>query len=143
MSGLREIIEWIKREVILDPENSVDREFESISTMFTKDKRSALADILRDDTPEFLEFLESRLAKLRDSPQADQEIETLESRVESLESSIESVLEGIIQGAVNMLGTPIRLADEAVTPIIRPVIIEFKKTGIIESIKGFFRGLFS
>ncbi len=143
MSGLREIIEWVKREVILNPENSVNGEYQDISDIFEKDNRSSLDHILRGDKKEFLDFLGSRLSELRAEPKAGKEAETLESRVEAVESSIEELL----QGAVNMLGTPIRIIDEQVLPIIRePIEIieqEIKKTGIVESIKGFIRGLFS
>ena len=143
MSGLREIIEWVKREVILNPENSVNGEYQDISDIFEKDNRSSLDHILRGDKKEFLDFLGSRLSELRAEPKAGKEAETLESRVEAVESSIGELL----KGAVNLLGTPIRIIDEQVLPIIRePIEIieqEIKKTGIIKSIKGFIRGLFS
>ncbi len=142
MSGLREIIEWVEREVILNPKNSIDREFESISRIFERDNRLPLADILRDDQAEFLDFLGSRLSELRDEPEADEEAGAPEPAAESIERS----LEGLLQGATNMLETPIRLFDERVLPMIRePVEIieqEIKKTGIIETVKGFFRSLF-
>ncbi len=115
MSGLREIIEWIEREVILNPENSIDREFESISRIFERDNRLPLADILRDDQAKFLDFLGSRLSELRDESEADEGIEPLERAAESIESGID----GLLQGATNVLGTPIRLLDEIVRPIIR------------------------
>ncbi len=142
MSGLREIIEWIQREVILNPENSIDREFESISRIFERDNRLPLADILRDDTPEFLDFLGSRLSELRDEPETDEEIGAPKRPTEPIERGIDDFL----QGATNLLGTPMRLLDELVLPIIRePVRIveaEIVKTGIVQSIKDFLRGLF-
>ena len=128
MSGLREIIEWVESNWIFNPENTVDREFERISARFEKNHRSALADILRDDTPEFLDFLGSRLSELRDEPETDEEIGELERRAESLERSIEDVLQPVTES----VGAPIKLIQQ-----------EIKKTGIIESIKGFIRGLFS
>ena len=94
MSGLREIIDWVKRDFILDPEADVNDEFERISRRFEKDNRSALADILRDDSAEFLNFLGSRQAKLRDRTQRDTEIKALERSVEPLERSITSFLKG-------------------------------------------------
>ena len=147
MSGLREIWQWVQSEVILRPENTVDREFERISRIFERDNRLPLADILRSDTAEFLDFLGSRISELRDEPEADEEIGELERTVESLERSIEDILQPAIQGLVNLLGTPIRIAEEQVLPVIAaPVKViekEIAKTGIIESIKGFIRGLFS
>ena len=128
MSGLREIIQWVESEIILDPENTVDEEFESISRIFERDNRLPLADILRDDTPEFLDFLGSRLSELRDEPETDEEIGELERRAESLERSIEDVLQPVTES----VGAPIKVIQQ-----------EIKKTGIIESIKGFFRSIFS
>jgi len=139
VSGLREIIEWVQREVILNPESTPDREFESISRIFKRDRRSALADILRDDTPEFLEFLESELSRERAKPETDEEAEPAQRGADIIERSLEDLL----QGAENLLGTPIRLFDEIVRPIERPIRLAVKKTGIIDTVKGFFRSLFS
>ena len=99
MSGLREIIEWVEREIILDPENPIDSELEDISRIFERDNRLPLADILRSDQAEFLDFLGSRLSELRDESEADEEITALEHRAESLERSIDNIL----QGAKNLL----------------------------------------
>ena len=94
MSGLREIIEWVKREVILDPETDVNDEFEAISRIFERDNRSPLADILRDDQTEFLDFLGSRQAELRDRTKRDTEITALEQSVKPLEQSVNRILKG-------------------------------------------------
>ena len=94
MSGLREIWQWVQSEVILRPENTVDREFERISKMFEDDNRSALADILRDDSGEFLNLLGSRLSELRDRPETDEDIITFEPRITAFERSITNILEG-------------------------------------------------
>ncbi len=146
MSGLREIIEWVKREIILNPKNTPLEEFEEISTIFERDDRSALVDILGTDTPEFLDFLGSRLSGVPDEPETDEEARAPERTTGIIERSIDDLL----QGAANMLGTPIRLLDEIVRPIERPIRMVIKeteiaveKTGIIDSIKGFFRSLFS
>ena len=119
MSGLREIIEWVERELILDPTSTADREFEEISDIFERDNRSALADILRDDTGKFLEFLESRLSELPSEPETDKELEPLESRIRDLESDINELPKRVVE------------------------TVSKEPTGIIESIKGFLRGLFS
>ena len=99
MSGLREIIEWVEREVILDPAQSVDEQFEDISRIFERDNRSALADILRSDTAEFLDFLGSLQSRARAKPKTDEDIITFEPRITAFERSIENVL----QGARNLL----------------------------------------
>ena len=108
MSGLREIIEWVERELILNPENTVDREFEEISRIFEKDNRLPLADILRDDQGKFLDFLGSQLSELGDESETDEELEGLESRLESLERRIDELLERTSETVFNILGTPIR-----------------------------------
>ncbi len=143
MSGLREIIEWVQREVILNPANSVDVEFESISRMFEKDNRSALADILRDDTPEFLEFLESRLSGASTITETDEEIKEPEPRAPELEPRIRELSQGIANGLANLLGTPMRTIDSIVTPIVRTVeeVIE-EPISIIGRVSNFIRGLF-
>ena len=143
MSGLREIIEWVQREVILDPTQSVNEQFEDISRMFEKDNRLPLADILRDDQAKFLEFLESELSGARTESETDEEIEALESRVSELEPRITELSQGIADGLANLLGTPMRTIDSIVTPVVRTieeVIIE--PTSIIDKVSNFIRGLF-
>ena len=108
MSGLREIIEWVERELILEPTNTVDEEFESISNIFERDNRSPLADILRDDTPEFLDFLESKLEEVQDQPETEEDLTDLKSRLGVLESQIEDILSRPVEILTNILGTPIR-----------------------------------
>jgi len=121
VSGLREIIEWIKREWIFNPENDVDVEFERISDQFEKDNRSALADILRGDQAEFLDFLGSRLSRVRSESKADKEITALEQRASELEQSIERVQQRISEGVADVIAEP---------------------TSIIGKVSNFIRGLF-
>ena len=99
MSGLREIIEWVEREIILDPASTVDEQFEDISRIFERDNRLPLADILRDDQAEFFKFLESELPRIRAQPKADKDIRTPKRPVSSFERGIENIL----QGARNLL----------------------------------------
>ncbi len=113
MSGLREIIEWVQREVILDPTQSVNEQFEDISRMFEKDNRSTLADILRDDQAKFLEFLESRLSGVRAEPEADEEITALEQRASELEQSIARVQDTISKGMEAVISEPISIIGRA------------------------------
>ena len=108
MSGLREIWEWVQREVILNPKNDTLDEFEEISTIFEKDDRSALVDILGDDTPKFLDLLGSRLSELRDEPETDEDFTDLEQRLGVIESGIEDVFRRFGETLTNILGTPIR-----------------------------------
>ncbi len=109
MSGLREIIEWVQREVILDPTQSVNEQFEDISRMFEKDNRLPLADILRDDQAKFLEFLESELPRVRAEPETDEEIKGLEQRADELELSITRVQDTISKGMEAVISEPISI----------------------------------
>ena len=121
MSGLREIIEWVKSEWIFNPENTSNEEFERISKRFKKNNRSALADILRDDSGEFLEFLESELSRAPPLPETDEEIERPEQRASSLERSLEGMERTISKGVEDVIAEP---------------------TSIIGKITNFIRGMF-
>ena len=138
-----ELRKFIESEVLLEPENSVNEEFEDISRILKRDNRPALDKVLRGNKKEFLDFIRSRLSGVSDEPETDESTGSIERAVEPIERGIDSLL----QGATNLLGTPMRLLEELVLPIIRePVRIvegEIVKTGIVQSIKGFLRGLFS
>ena len=112
MSGLREIIQWVESELILDPKRTVDQEFEDISTIFEDDNRSALANILRDETPQFLEFLERSRTGVQAEPEDDEDLSDLERRLESVESELDRLFRIIEERGkeliFNILGTPIR-----------------------------------
>ena len=124
MSGLREIIEWIEREIILNPENSIDTEYEEISRIFERDNRSSLDHILRGDKEEFLDFLGSRLSELRDEPETDEEIGGFEQRLDVVEQGIEELSKGVAR-SLNILGTPF-------------FEIEEEARSVFDRIKGFF-----
>ena len=113
VSGLSEIIEWVEREVILDPDRDVRAEFEDISTLFEKDGRLPLSDILQEQEGEFLEFLES---KQRDESGEDssEDFRELEQRIETLESSISNILKSI----TTEFGQIIRSAGDVVLPLV-------------------------
>ena len=143
MSGLREIIEWVQREVILNPANTANEEFAEISTIFKNDNRSALVDILGNDKAEFLKFLKSELSRVRAKPETDEEIETPERGADDLEPRIRELSQGIADGLANLLGTPMRTIDSITLPIIRTIeaVIEQPET-IITKVTNFIRGLF-
>ena len=61
MSGFNEIIQWVDNEIIFDSNDDPLKAFDDISNIFTNDNRLPLADILQEDTPKFMEFIESRL----------------------------------------------------------------------------------
>ncbi len=136
---IEDVKRYIERELILEPENDINSEFEDISRILKGDNRPAMDKVFRRNKKEFLDFLRSRPSELRDVTETDEDIEPLERTIETLERSITDLL----QGAINLLGTPIRLTDEIIRPIERPIRIAVQKTGIIESIKGIFRSLFS
>ena len=138
-----EIREWVQREVIFNPENTVDQEYADISKMFGKGNRSTLEHILGNDKAEFLEFLESELSRVRGKPETDEEIDTPEQGADDLEPRIRELSQGIADGLANLLGTPMRTIDSVVTPTIRvieDIIVE--PTSIIGKVSNFIRGLF-
>ena len=100
---------YIERELILEPEKSIDSEFEDISRILKGDNRPALDKVFRRNKKEFLDFLRSSVSEPRDEPKADPSLEPLERTIETLERSIDDVLQRI---NVNMLGTPIRVIEE-------------------------------
>ena len=98
MSGLNEIIQWVEDNIDLDPSQSSEQNFNDINKEFAKDGRSDLSDILGDEKPKFLEFIEDEIGQSA----TDIEIAELERDIFLLESEIR-FLEGF-----NILGTPIR-----------------------------------
>ena len=96
MSGLREIIQWVESDLIFEPKKSIDEEFESISRIFEDDNRSPLADILRDETGEFLEFLESSRTGVQAEPEDVEDLSGLERRLVAVELELDRLL-GIVE----------------------------------------------
>ncbi len=88
MSGLSEIIEWVQQEIILTRDSEPNDEFESISAIFEKDNRLPLADILGDESPKFLEYLENNIPRSPELPQIDAEIAGGESLLGTIKSFI-------------------------------------------------------
>ena len=118
MSGLNEIIQWVQSEIILDPTQNVDEQFADISRIFEKDNRSPLADILLDEQPKFLEFLESQQGTFDKSP-VSQAARSIESGLNELESDIDGLSREIEQ-----------------TDIVRT------GAGILKNVTRFLKGLF-
>ena len=98
MSGLNEIIQWVEDNIDLDPSQSSEQNFQDINKEFAKDGRSDLSDILGDEKPKFLEFIED---ETKQSPE-DFEISELDFRFAQLEQELRDLT------GFNILGTPIR-----------------------------------
>ena len=94
MSGLNEIIQWTEDNYDFEPGEDPQKAFETIDR--DEDWRAPLADILGDQLPQFMQFLEESTQTSR----ADIELSELDSRIEQLQEEI--------RGFFNMLGTPIR-----------------------------------
>ena len=60
LSGLNEIIQWTEDNIDIDPSQNSEQNFQDINKEFAKDGRSDLSDILGDEKPKFLEYLESQ-----------------------------------------------------------------------------------
>ena len=61
MSGLNEIIQWVKDNTDLASFDNVDDAYEELNN--TEDWRNDLDDILLDQKPKFLEFLETQIGE--------------------------------------------------------------------------------
>ena len=55
-----EIFQWVRDNIDLDPSQSSEQNFNDINKIFEADGRSDLSDILGDEKPKFLEYLESQ-----------------------------------------------------------------------------------
>ncbi len=100
MSGLNEIIQWTEDNMDLDPNQSSEENFNDINKDFEKWGRSDLSDILGDEKPKFLEWIEESTRQLPE----DIELRELEEEAESLEEQIRDLMKPLF----NILGTPIR-----------------------------------
>ena len=60
-----EIFQWVKDNIDLDPNQSSEANFDDINKIFEADGRSDLSDILGDEKPKFLEFIEERTNQSR------------------------------------------------------------------------------
>ena len=60
-----EIFQWVRDNVDLDPSQSSEQNFNDINKMFGKEHRSDLSDILGDEKPKFLEFIEEETKQSR------------------------------------------------------------------------------
>ncbi len=60
-----EIFQWVRDNIDLDPSQSSEENFQDINAIFEADGRSDLSDILGDEKPKFLEFIEERTNQSR------------------------------------------------------------------------------
>ena len=98
MSGLNEIIQWTDDNINIEQGEDPQEAFEFIDKEFTQDNRLPLGDILGDQIPQYIEYLEDRT----ESKFIDSETELLQQRASRLEVAINELL------GFNLLGTPIR-----------------------------------
>ena len=100
MSGEPEIEQWTDDNIIIQRGEDPQKVFEFIDKEFQKEGRLPLADILGDELPKYMQYLEERTATTRE----DLELEALEQRADSLERQIRELM----SSSFNLLGTPIR-----------------------------------
>ncbi len=60
-----EIFEWIRNNIELDSSQSSEENFNDINKIFEADGRSDLSDILGDEKPRFLEWIEDQTKQSR------------------------------------------------------------------------------
>ncbi len=64
-----EIFQWVRdnwNKLKIDPTENSEEIFETINKRFDDDNRSDLSDILGDEKPKFLEFIEERTQQSRE-----------------------------------------------------------------------------
>ena len=84
-----EIFQWVRDNIDLDPSQSSEENFNDINKIFESDGRSDLSDILGDEKPKFLEWIEEQ------TNQSRFDIEISESR--GLLESVTSFLRGLFR----------------------------------------------
>ena len=60
-----EIFEWVRNNIELDSSQSSEENFNDINKIFEADGRSDLSDILGDEKPRFLEWIEDQTKQSR------------------------------------------------------------------------------
>ena len=98
LSGLNEIIQWVEENYDFEAGEDVQKAFEQIDK--AEDWRAPLADILGDQLPNFMEYLEQETHTTRE----DLIIRELEGAIADAERELSS----ISGRTINFLGTPIR-----------------------------------
>ncbi len=130
MTDIEQIIEWTEQEIDLTLTNTVQEEFNDISRDFTKNNRFPLADILTDQLPQYIKYLENRMAREQLDAETDEATDEQVSRVDELERDIEGLSRQIQQGNTFRAGT--RAVKES----------EFVLNDTLQGIVNFFKGLF-
>ena len=82
MSGLNEIIQWTEENYDFEEGEDPQEAFQQIDR--DEDWRAPLADILGDQLPEYMEFIEQQTSTTKE----DIELQDLQRRAESLEQEI-------------------------------------------------------
>ena len=98
MSGLNEIIQWTEENYDFEAGEDPQAAFEKIDR--DEDWRAPLADILGDQLPEYMEFIENQTSTTKE----DIEFQDLQGRISGLEQEIRDLM----TTSFNMLGTPVR-----------------------------------
>ena len=164
MTDIEQIIEWTEQEIELDPNESVQEAFNGISEEFEGDQRLPLADILKEQKAQFLEYLKDRMAREQFLPQVDEGTDEQERRIVELESDIDRLSRpvqerdtvptrsGSIEEIFTEFGQIIRGVESVVLPkgfiAVEPDIIQrkepsrFELNDTLQAIVTFFRGLF-
>ncbi len=130
MTDIEQIIEWTEQEVDLTLTNTIQEEFNGISEFFTENNRLPLADILTDQLPQYIKYLENRMAREQLDAETDEATPEQVSRVDELERDIERLSRQIQQGDTFRAGA--RAIKES----------EFVLNDTLQGIVNFFKGLF-
>ena len=132
MSGLAEVEDWVGQEWTFECGEDVNDVFEQIDEDWNHDRRErfSLVDVLRDDLPDFMVWLQERIDdECEDTTETitfpPERIETDESREEEIKDIKAEILEAKKELA--------ELRDEEPEP---------RDISIIQRVTGFIRNLF-
>ncbi len=164
MTDIEQIIDWTEQEIDFESGETVQEAFDSISEIFEGDQRLPLGDILRDQLPEFKQYITDRMAREQLLPKDEPATDEQERRVTELESDIDRLPRpiqegdtvptraGTIEEIFSEFGQIIRGRESVVLPkgfiAVEPDIIQrdepsgFELNDTLQAIVTFFRGLF-
>ena len=91
MSGLNEIIQWTGDNINFVKGENPQETFEFIDKQFTKENRLPLPDILGDELPKYMEYIEEQTSTSR----ADMDLQELEQRASTLEQESRGIMKQV------------------------------------------------
>ena len=132
MSGLSEVEDWVGQEWTFECGEDVNDVFEQIDEDWNNDRRErfSLVDVLRDDLPDFMVWLQERI-----DDECEDTTETITFPPERIERD-EDKAEDILDTEIELLEARKELLELKINEL------EDSRGGIIPTIKRFIRNIF-